>query len=198
MPEETPRAQDEKETVAPTEAAEDAESLKQALTEQRKQAETYLANWQRAGADLANYKKKAEQERQETVAFANAMLVAGLLPVLDDLERALQTVDARMAGLNWVDGIRHIYRKLATTLETEGLKTIPTAGQTFDPRIHEAVMEVEGEEGKVVGELQKGYKFRDRVVRSAMVQVGRKQAPAQASAGHEPTPVAYAVQRLGD
>ena len=97
----------------------DPEALKQALTEQKQKAETYLANWQRAGADLANFKKKTDQERKDTVTYANAMLVAGLLPVLDDLERALQTVDARLAGLTWVEGIRHIYRKLAATLEAE-------------------------------------------------------------------------------
>lgn len=188
MSEDMSNAEQEQDTVATTDVDQDTEALKKALAEQKQRAENYLANWQRAGADLANYKKKVEQERQETVTFANAMLVAGLLPVLDDLERALQTVDARLVGLTWVDGIRHIYRKLSATLEAEGLTTVPTIGQTFDPRLHEGVMEVEGEEGKVVGELQKGYKFRDRIIRPAMVQIGRKKTPPETQSETETQP----------
>jgi molecular chaperone GrpE len=100
------------------------------------------------------------------------MLIVNLLPVLDDLERALSSVSAKLAGLTWVDGIRLIHRKLKAVLEAQGLSEIHAEGQDFDPNLHEAVLHEEGEEGKVTAELQKGYKLYDRVIRPAMVAVG--------------------------
>ncbi|MBI3744181.1 MAG: nucleotide exchange factor GrpE [Chloroflexi bacterium] len=150
----------------------DSESPKRLLEEQTAKAEGYLNSWKRSQADFENYKKRAEQERQETSAYANATLVSSLLPVLDDLERALDTLDASVAGLTWIEGIKLVYRKLAATLESQGLRVIQSTGVTFDPKFHEAMMQVPGPEGKVVGELQKGYTLRDRVLRPAMVKVG--------------------------
>jgi molecular chaperone GrpE len=97
--------------------------------------------------------------------------------VLDDLERALRNVDAHLAGLTWVDGVRLIYRKLQAILEAAGVKEIKTEGQDFDPRYHEATMSAEGEEEKVVAEVQRGYMLGDRVLRPAMVIVGRGKKP---------------------
>lgn len=155
------------------EEAKPAENLGKALEEEKAKAERYLANWQRSQADFINFKRRTEQERGEITAFANAMLIASLLPVLDDLERALDNVSAKLAGLTWVDGIQLIYRKLVATLESQGLSRIEALGQPFDPNIHEAVMFAEGEEGKVVEEVQKGYKFNNRLLRPAMVKVGK-------------------------
>jgi molecular chaperone GrpE len=151
----------------------DVANLKAQLEEETKKAETYLANWQRAAADFQNYKRRTEQERQEVALLANAALIINILPILDDLERALRNVDAHLAGLTWVDGIRLIYRKLQAILEASGVKEIKTEGQDFDPRYHEATMQGEGEEGKVVAEVQRGYMLGDRVLRPAMVVVGR-------------------------
>ena len=139
---------------------------------QAAQAEQYLENWKRAEADLVNFKKKTEQERQGVSIFANAMLVSSLLPILDDMERAFDSLDANLAGLTWVEGLKLVYRKLLSTLEGQGLSFINTVGEQFDPTLHEAVMQAAGEEGVVVGELQKGYRFHDRVIRPAMVKVG--------------------------
>ncbi len=154
-------------------AAGDVESLTKQLEEERKKAEGYLANWQRAAADFQNYKRRTEQERQEIALLANAALIINILPVLDDLERALRTVESHLAGLTWVDGIRLIHRKLQAIVEAAGVKEIKTEGQDFDPRYHEATMSAEGEEGKIVGEVQRGYMLGDRVLRPAMVIVGR-------------------------
>src|SRR4030042_2210309 len=82
------------------------------LEEEKKKAETYLANWQRAAADFQNYKRRTEQEREEIGRLAHAALVLNILPILDDMERALTSDDAHLAGLTWVDGIWLIYRKL--------------------------------------------------------------------------------------
>jgi molecular chaperone GrpE len=155
--------------------AEDVDSLKQALAEEKAKADDYLANWQRTQADFINFKRRTEQERNETVRFANEMLMLTLLPVLDDLERALENVSEKLAGITWVDGIELIYRKLKATLEGHGLNEIKALGEPFDPNIHEAVIYGEGEEGKVIDELQKGYKLHDRVIRPTMVKVGKKE-----------------------
>jgi len=161
----------------PAPAPADVEALKTQLEEEKKKAEGYLANWQRAAADFQNYKRRTEQERQEVALLANAALVINILPILDDLERALRNVDAHLAGLTWVDGVRLIYRKLQAILESAGVKEIKTEGQDFDPRYHEATMSAEGEEGKVVAEVQRGYLLGERVLRPAMVIVGRGKKP---------------------
>jgi molecular chaperone GrpE len=176
------------EPEAPAEAEEpsDVEGLRARLEEEKGKAEGYLANWQRAAADYQNFKRRVEQERQETARLANAALIINVLPLVDDLERALTTVDARLAGLTWVDGIRLIYRKFQAVLEAAGVSEIKAEGETFDPAVHEAVMFGEGEEGKVVSQVQKGYMLGDRVIRPAMVVVG--QAKKEAGEREEEAP----------
>lgn len=164
--------EDEQEKIAELEA-EDIDSLKKALEEEKAKAERHLSNWQRAEADFDNYRKRVEQERSETDRFANTLLILNLLPVLDDLERAFNSLSAKLAQLTWIDGIRLIYRKLQAILEARGLSEIKTVGENFDPTVHEAVSQGEGEEGKVIEELQKGYKLHDRVIRPALVVVGK-------------------------
>ena len=152
---------------------EDVETLKQAIAEEKARAETNLAGWQRAQADFTNFKRRTEQEKEEIGKFANAILVVSLLPVLDDLERALDSVSDDIAELGWVDGIRLIERKLRGILEAQGLSPIEAVGEVFDPYLHEAVRQDEGKEGMVVEELHKGYKFNDRVIRPSRVVVGK-------------------------
>ena len=155
--------------------AEDIEVLKQTLAAEREKTEGYLANWQRAQADFINYKRRSEQEKAETSNFAKTTLILNLLPVLDDLERALTSIPPHSVKRTWLDGIRLIERKFRASLETEGLSEIKTLGEPFDPHLHEAVRNSKGEEGVVVEEIQKGYKFRDRIIRPAMVVVGNGQ-----------------------
>ena len=147
--------------------------IEEQLAEAEEKAAGYLASWQRAAADFQNYKRRNEQEREELGRLANAALIINILPLVDDFERALQNVDARIAGLTWMDGIRLIHRKFQNLLEMAGVKEIESDGQTFDPNVHEAVMFGEGEDGKVISVVQKGYKLGDRVIRPAMVVVGK-------------------------
>ncbi|HUF53472.1 MAG TPA: nucleotide exchange factor GrpE [Dehalococcoidia bacterium] len=135
-------------------------------------ARRYLENWRRAEADFQNFKRRAEQERSETTRFAGASLIINLLPIVDDFERAFQSLDGHIAGMTWFDGVRLIYRKLIALLENSGVRPILTEGETFDPRFHEAVAHIEGEENKVISEVQRGYMLHDRVLRPAMVVVG--------------------------
>jgi len=151
----------------------DVESLKVALSEESEKAEKYLANWQRAQADFINFKKRTEQERSNNARLANTILMSSLLPVLDDLERALSNVSAKLAGFTWVDGIGLIYRKLQAILESQGLERIETEGKDFDPNFHQAVLYEDGEEGKIIEELQKGYMLHGRLLRPALVKVGK-------------------------
>ena len=134
--------------------------------------ERYLANWQRSQADLQNYAKRSEQEKAETVEFANKMLILELLPIIDDFERALASLPVEPDGQNWTEGIKLIYNKLKTILETQGLAEIKAKGECFDPYCHEAAGQIEGEEGIIIEELCKGYQFKGKLLRPSMVMIG--------------------------
>ena len=155
------------------EQTEDIEELQQALGEERERAAGYLASWQRCQADWVNYKQRAEQERSNVVEFANSALICNLLPIMDDMERAFASIPAELEESNWTEGIRLIYNKLKTSLEAQGLTEIPTRGEPFDPRLHEAIMQRDGKEGIIIEELQKGYRFKEKVIRPSIVTVGR-------------------------
>lgn len=155
-----------------TEEAEDVEALREALEERGKEAERYLANWQRAQADLANYKKYAEQEKQEILSFGNSTLILSLLPIVDDFERALASLPSELSGENWIEGVKIIYNNLKAALEKDGVSVIKAEGEPFDPRFHEAVMHQPGKEGVILEEIRKGYKLKDRVLRPSLVVVG--------------------------
>jgi len=164
---------------------EDPDKLRQLLEEERGKAQSYMQNWQRAAADYQNFKRRVEEERTETARFANASLIINLLPLMDDLERALHNIDTHLAGLTWVDGIRLIHRKFQAVMEMAGVQEIPADGREFDPSMHEAVAQVPGEENKVVSVVQKGYRLGDRVIRPAMVVVGQGQQKQQPPADDE-------------
>jgi molecular chaperone GrpE len=151
----------------------DVAGLRTRLDEEKEKAAGYLSSWQRAAADLQNYKRRVEQERSEAGRLASASLVINLLPLLDDLDRALKNVDVKLAGLTWIDGVWLIYRKFQAVLENFGVKEIPAEGQPFDPNVHEAISEAPGEAGKVVSVIQKGYSMGERVIRPSMVVVGK-------------------------
>jgi molecular chaperone GrpE len=168
-PAEPPDAESAK--AEPTEAKGD--SPEEQIAQAKEDAQKYLASWQRSEADFQNYKRRVEQERDENRRFASAALIINTLPILDDLERALGSIDVRLAGLTWFEGIALIHRKILILLENAGVSVIQAEGQQFDPRYHEAVMHAEGEEGKVLAEVQRGYKLYDRVLRPAMVVVGK-------------------------
>ena len=174
-PEEEKEAAEEAEK--PAEKVDEMEALRQELEKAKAQAAEYLEGWQRTRAEFANYKKRIEQERQELLKLANATLIAKLLPIMDDFERAFQTLPRSLARLTWIDGMALIHRRLQAILEAEGLTVIETEGQSFDPLLHEAVTyeEVEGyDDGQIIEEVQKGYKLHDRILRPALVRVAKK------------------------
>lgn len=132
----------------------------------------------RLAADFENYKKRAARERQEYVTLANERLIVELIPILDDLERALAAAEEHQEA-QLEEGVELVHRSLAGLLERNGVKPIETEGQ-FDPHVHEALLSQpsEAEEGSVIDVVQKGYKLGDRVVRPARVVVAAA-PPAQ-------------------
>jgi molecular chaperone GrpE len=155
---------------------EDVEALKKAFAEEEAKAGKYLANWQRAQADFVNFKRRTEQDKGDIIRLANAGLIFNLLSVVDDMERALDNIPDKLAGSKWVDGIVLIYRKFMAILEANGVSEMKTLGEQFDPSLHEAVVHVEGESGKIMAVVQKGYMMSNRVLRPAMVKVGSGQS----------------------
>lgn len=173
----------DREEEATAEDIADPATLRSLLEEEREKARGYMASWQRAAADFQNYKRRVEEERSESARFANAALIINLLPLIDDLDRALQNVDTHLASLTWVDGIRLIYRKFQALLEMAGVEEIAADGETFDPAMHEAVAQAPGEDHKVISVVQKGYRLGDRVIRPAMVVVGKGDDAGEGEAG---------------
>ncbi len=144
-----------------------------ALARTREQADQNLANWQRAAADFSNYKRRTEDERTAVGMMANAVLLGRLLSVIDDFDRALESVPEDVHE-GWLDGIRLVERKLQALLEAEGVTPIEAIGQPFDPNLHEAVVHEEtGEhpDNTVIGEVQRGYLLHERVLRPSLVRV---------------------------
>jgi molecular chaperone GrpE len=135
-------------------------------------AERLLANWQRAQADLANFRNQVDRERGELASLARAAVLTDLLPVIDDLERALDNVAPEVRALTWVDGIGLIFRKFQAILGAHGLAEVEAEGKDFDPLSHEAIAQVVGEPGKVISVVQKGYLLQKRLIRPALVTVG--------------------------
>jgi molecular chaperone GrpE len=126
----------------------------------------------RLAAEFDNYKKRAARERNEYVALANERLVKALLPILDDLERALEAASEHEEA-KLEEGVRLVHRSLGQLLEREGVEEIDTSG-AFDPHVHEAMLAQpaeDAESGSVLDVLQKGYKIGSRVVRPARVIV---------------------------
>lgn len=159
--------------------------LEAKISELQNKADEYLDQWRRTAADFANYRKRVEKEQAEQTKYANANLIAKLLPILDDFERAFQTLPPHFSRLTWLDGIFLIHRKFQYILEQEGLKPIQTEGQFFDPYYHEAISYEETdhyEDGQIIGEIQKGYMLHDRVLRPALVKVAKKKPVTQPQA----------------
>lgn len=162
--------------VQPSALVAEIERLKGELEQARTEAAENRASWQRAAADFANYRRRSEQEREATLGLANEMLLAKLLAVVDDFDRALASMPAELQDLGWVEGLWLVERKLRALLESEGVTPMESVGKSFDPREHEAVIHEEttsAPDGQVIGEVQRGYRIRDRVLRPALVKVAK-------------------------
>ena len=156
-----------------TSSSAEIEELQKSFVEEQEKAEKYLGNWRRAEADFINYRKRVDQEKGEIAHNSTCSVVLSVLPVMDDFERALESIPPESSNLPWVEGIRLIYKKLRGSLESLGLEEVCALGQPFEPSLHEAMAHAEGKEGEVVAELQKGYKLKGKLLRPSRVLVGR-------------------------
>ena len=131
----------------------------------------------RLQAEFDNFRKRTERERMEFAEYAGEQTVRALLPILDDFERALKAATPGGAGDEFVRGIELIYNRLSDTLKKQGLEPITATGARFDPHQHEAIGRLETnehEDNTVVQEFQRGYNYKGRLLRPAMVQVAVK------------------------
>ena len=176
--------QDEKgnETLAEAatipESGEQANAEMEALMKRLEEAEAKVAEhrdgWQRAQADFINYKNRVQRDQELMKAVMKGDIIKKFLPVLDDLDRALQNRPAE-AG-SWLEGIELIRKKLQSILDSEGVTRIEAEGQVFDPNFHEAISHEPSdsvESGHVIAVVQNGYALGDRVIRPAMVRVAQ-------------------------
>lgn len=150
--------------------------LKAEVDEALREKEQFRSLLQRVQADFINYKRRMEEEREEIQKQANAALILKLLPILDDLKRALEHVPGPEDHGQWMDGIRLIERNLSSLLESFGTTKIEAAGKQFNPWEHEAILFDENsdqEEGTVLQVIREGYKLHGKVLRAAQVSVSK-------------------------
>ena len=162
------------ETAAEPEEKEDAAQKKNDKSEEaakKEPEEDSDTRYMRLMADFQNYKKRVEKEKKDLYSYANEKLVTELLDVLDNFERAL---DQEGQGDSFKEGMEMIFKQLGDVLKKSGLAEIPALGEEFDPNFHNAVMHDEDDSdasNQVIEEFQKGYMYKDSVVRHSMVKV---------------------------
>ncbi len=162
------------------EAAESSEGLREALSAQTQEVGRLQDRLLRLQAEFDNFKKRMAREKAEFLKFAHEGLILEFLPVLDNLERALEAARAEAGSTPLLEGIDMIVRLFRSVLEKAGVRPMETVGQPFDPAYHQAVAQVESSRGDanlVVEEIQKGYLIEGRVLRPAMVKVSRAASP---------------------
>jgi len=151
----------------------EVEALKKQLEEAEAKASEHKDSWMRSQAEFQNYRKRIERDNDMLRSSMKGDIVKKILPVLDDLERALQN---RPAKESWANGIDLIVRKFQSVLESEGIKKIEAEGVEFDPNFHEAISNEpndEVESGHVIAVVQNGYMLGERVIRPALVRVAQ-------------------------
>lgn len=160
--------------------------LEAALQKERDQATDYMKKWQYAQAEIANVRRRGQQERDDLVKFGVAPLAAALLEVLDNFERAEQALPAAFRSYTWVNGVFLIHRQVEYFLQQHGLEAIETANQRYDPALHEAIAQEHHDsvgEDMIIAEVQRGYRMHGRLLRPSLVRVSQGPAPkAEASA----------------
>jgi molecular chaperone GrpE len=149
------------------------ESLKKQLAEAEAKTSEYKDSWLRSQAEFQNYRKRLDRDHEMMHNSMKGDIIKKVLPVLDDLERALQN---RSVDDPWANGIELVARKFQNILESEGIKKIEALGTEFDPNFHEAISHEPADgakSGSVIGVVQNGYMLGDRVIRPALVRVAQ-------------------------
>lgn len=151
-------------------------TLEAEILQSKEQAEDYYARLQRLQAEFDNFRKRTQKEKEETLKYAAERVVEAMLPVLDNFERAVSSSQSSQDFTAFSQGVEMILKQMYNALSKEGLTAIEAVGQPFDPKLHDAVLQVDSEEhpeNTVVEELQKGYYLKEKVLRPSMVKVSR-------------------------
>jgi len=166
----------EKSASAPAEPSTELETLRRELAAKELEAKQYYERLLRQAAELDNFKKRAAKEREESLRYGNESLIRDLLPVLDNLERAVAYAKGGGNGRPLLDGVQMTLRSFLDVLGKHGVRQITAKGELFDPQKHEAIAQVETEElppNRVVEEHHKGYFLLDRLLRPALVSTAK-------------------------
>lgn len=165
---ETPAVDNEERAVEPEE-----NDLEVAQRHAKENYDKFL----RVYAEFENYKKRMERERSEFLKYANEGLIKELLAVIDNLDRAVGQARQNAEAESLVEGVEMILRQIKEVMEKHGVRELQSLGEPFDPNVHEAMMHEiadDHDENTVIDELQKGYIFKDRLIRPALVKVSKK------------------------
>lgn len=158
------------------EEAVEADTVRDELDNLRAQVDELSQRLLRAQADFDNFRKRTRQEKEELTQYANAKLIADLLPVMDNFLLAMQAAEGQGEVEALMKGVDMVFRQLAGVLEKAGVRAMEPVGEPFDPNRHEAVLSEAAEDtpsGIVLGVLRTGYLLHDRVLRPAMVKVSQ-------------------------
>lgn len=173
-------AEAEPETAAPASgtapSAQEPQAAPDPVAEAKAEALRFKEQWMRSAADFDNFRKRSRKELEDTRKAGREELLKDLLPVFDNLERAMTSAERATEVKPVSDGLKMVLRQFIDTLGRSGITKVPTVGQQFDPGLHEAIQQVETEEhqpGTVVAEVQPGYLQGDRLIRAAMVVVAK-------------------------
>ncbi len=159
------------------------DKLKAQSDQLSKESALYKDKWLRSEADMDNYKKRVHKEKLEQLRYGNETLIREILPVIDNLERAVEYSKIHSQKDSLYEGVELTLKMLKKVIDSFGVRTVETVGQMFDPNFHEGlgVEESEGNEDNIiVREVERGYLYNDRLLRSAKVIVGKKAVPVKA------------------
>ncbi|TKB72224.1 MAG: nucleotide exchange factor GrpE [Nitrospira sp.] len=163
------------------------EMLTRSLTAKDEEAKGFQDKYLRLAADFENYKRLSLREQRDASLFANERIIKDILPILDNLERAVRFAKENPDGNGLMQGVELTVKQFTETLSKFGVTSVVSIGEPFDPACHQAVTKLESNtapDNTVVEEYQKGYRLHDRILRAAMVAVA---APRSASTDGEPT-----------
>jgi molecular chaperone GrpE len=151
----------------------DLELTKQALIQAEEELAKMTETAARAAADLQNFRRRSEEEKGGLALYANLQFLQGIFPVIDNFQRAFEHIPKDLTENEWVKGVYGIEKQFMTTLDSLGLQEIPCqVGDVFDPNLHEALMQGPGKKDTIIECFERGYQFKNQVVRPAKVQVG--------------------------
>jgi molecular chaperone GrpE len=158
------------------------------VADAKAEALRFKEQWMRSAADFDNFRKRSRKELEDTRKAGREELLKDLLPVFDNLERAMTSAERATEVKPVSDGLKMVLRQFVDTLGRSGITKVPTIGQQFDPGLHEAIQQVETDEhppGTVVAEVQPGYLQGERLIRAAMVVVAKPKTSDRGDVGDD-------------